>query len=240
MGQEIAVQAQAATALGTVTPYSLTSLTALVPDWLGRGLFEDSDFALPANMPTDGPKQLRDIALRFRESLEIRPTREDLDTILGELRLRTNIRNEGVDESRARFRILRDDCRAHATEVLREACAAYARENKFFPAGYGELLPFITKAENARSRTAYHLRRAAEKADAEIELRRKIADDPVPPEEFAALLADMDRKIGAAATETKKRDYSNLQIPTVEAYMEMGVSREDAEAAVATLKAGRA
>ena len=52
MGQEIAIQHQGSTALASATPFSLTSLMALVPDWLHRGLFEDDHFALPQVIPT--------------------------------------------------------------------------------------------------------------------------------------------------------------------------------------------
>ncbi|EQA97295.1 hypothetical protein [Sphingobium sp. HDIP04] len=210
---------------------------ANVPDWLGRDLFENGPFALPATIPADGPRQLREVAQRFRDSLAERAVRETvghceekdertgekrivpiisdpLDQILGELRLRTTTRNESQDEARARFRILRDDCRPHCLEAVREAAMAYAKQNKFFPAGIGELLPYIRMAEGQRERTMNRLLDAARRAEEELAERKRIADDPVDPAEVTALLNEMAAVSGHKVNQGAKKDYSNLRMPT--------------------------
>lgn len=203
----------------------------MVPDWLGRDLFENGPFSLPASIPHDAPRQLRDIAARFRASLADRAVREvtgqrevngrtvpiisdPLDQILGELRLRTTVRNESADEAKARFRILRDDCRPHCLEAVREAAIAYAKQNRFFPAGIGELLPFIRVAEGQRERTMNRLLDAARKAEAELAERKRLADDPIDPAEVTALLAEMAQAAGMNANEGGKRDYANMKMPS--------------------------
>jgi hypothetical protein len=237
MGQEIAIQTHGSTALASVTPFSLTSLLATVPDWLGRDLFENGPFSLPAQIPADGPRQLRDVAQRFRDSLGERAVREmvgqrpvekdgetsmvpiisdPLDQILGELRLRTIPRNEGDEESKARFRILRDDCRPHCLEAVREASMAYAKKHKFFPAGIGELLPFIRAAEGQRERTMNRLLDAARRAEEELAERKRVADDPVDPDEVSALLSELSAASGRKVNQGVKKDYSNLRMPTAE------------------------
>lgn len=233
MGQEIAIQTTGTLAADTATPFSEDSLLAMVPDWLGRDLFENGPYSLPAQIPADGPAQLRLVADRFRASLAERARRENvgtrevdgrtvpviadpLDQILGELRLRTTIRNESADEAKARFRILRDDCRVHCLEAVREAALAYARKNKFFPGGIGELMPFIRVAEGRRERTMHRLLDAARKAEDELAERKRIKDDPVDPAEVTALLNEMSAAAGERANEGRKRDYSNLRKPSAD------------------------
>lgn len=230
MGQEIAIQTAASTALASATPFSLTSLLAMVPDWLGRDLFESGPYSLPQHIPADGPAQLRLVADRFRTALAERAVREvvgqkdvkgqvvpvisdPLDEILGELRLRTTVRNESHDESRARFRILRDDCRLHSLEAVREAAMAYAKQNKFFPAGIGELLPYIRMAEGQRQRIMNRLLDAARRAEDELGERNRLAADPVDPAEVSALLNELRDAAKLHANEGQKRDYSNLRTP---------------------------
>lgn len=232
MGQEIVVQERGNTALASATPYSLTSLQALVPEWLSRDLFSESDFTLPQIIPDDGPRQLRYVAQKFNDALEERAVREvrghgddkivvdPLDTILGELRLRTTIRNESADEARGRFRILREDCRQHPTEVIRDACMAYAtapaKGNRFFPSGYGELLPYIKTALNVRHRTMYQLRKAADEAEKLQAERQRLADDPVDPAAVSQLIADLEAAALERSKDNRKRDYSNLRMPSAE------------------------
>jgi hypothetical protein len=201
------------TVMVSATPYSLESLEKLVPDWLGRDMF-DLDFVLPAVIPDDGPRRLRNVAARFENSLQDRPNDDDLDHILGELMLRTVVRNEGSVETISRFELLKRDCRSHPTEALREAAFAYAKENKFFPAGYGELLPFIMKAQNARSGRITQLRRAAKQAETELANRQRLHDDPVDPEAVSALVRELEAAANERSKDTKKRDYSNLRMPT--------------------------
>lgn len=208
---------------------------ALIPSWLNRGLFEDDHFALPQTIPPGGPKQLRDVAQRFRDSLddfavrrfvreeeveEGKPPRrifdDPMDTILGELRLRTMIRQESRDEANARFRLLRDDCRQHPTEVVREAAKAYAAKNKFFPAGYAELRPFIMPAENKRARTMHRLLSTADTAETIMERQARVDADPVDPAEVTALLAEMHAAGAAKVNEGRKKDYSNLRQPSAD------------------------
>lgn len=232
MGQEIAVRQETNIATGFVTPYSMTSLLALVPDWLGNDLFEPERYSLPQIIPENGPRQLRAAAERFMDSLHDFPERrflgerlvdgqtkrmfdDPLDFILGEMRLRTIPRNESGDEARGRFRLLRDDCRRHATEVVREAALAYAAKNKFFPAGYSEFRPYILAAENTRSRRAYNLRKLAKEAE-EIAAKKLTNDDPADPAEVAALVAELQAKAGISANDGKRKDYSNLQTPTAD------------------------
>lgn len=233
MGQEIAVRSQGSTALTSATPFSMTSLSALVPDWLGRGLFEDDHYALPQIIPADGPKQLRDVAQRFHDSLNDFPVRrvaseamvegklvrtfdDPLDQILGELRLRTRIRREHQEEARARFRLLRDDCRQHPTETVREGAIAYGAKNRFFPDGYAEIRPFIVAAENRRSRTMHRLLSTATEAEREMERRRQVAEDPVDPAEVTALLEELHAAGAARSGEGRKKDYSNLRAPSAD------------------------
>lgn len=206
----------------------------MVPDWLGEGLFEDIAYALPAQIPTDGPRQLRDVAQRFRDSLDERAVREvvgqregddgrkhpliadPLDNILAELRLRTTVRNETRQEAESRFKLLRDDCRPHCLEAIREGALAYAKANRFFPAGYGELLPFIRAAEGDRQRTMSKLLDAAKRAEAELAERKRLADDPVDPAEVAAFVKEMESAAGMRTEDTKRKDYSNLRKPSAE------------------------
>lgn len=204
----------------------------MVPSWLGRGLFEDVAYAMPAQIPADGPRQLRDVAQRFRDSLSERAVREvigqregedgkvhplisdPLDNILAELRLRTTVRNESRSEAESRFKLLRDDCRPHCLEAIREGAMAYAKANKFFPAGYGELLPYIRAAESERQRTMSKLLEAAKRAEEELAERKRLKDDPVDPAEVAAFVKEMESAAGMRAEDTKKRDYSNLRQPS--------------------------
>ena len=235
MGQEIAIQRQGSMALASETPFSLTSLMALVPDWLNRGLFEDDHFALPQVIPAGGPKQLRDVAQRFRDSLsdfavrrfvreeiveEGKPPRrifdDPLDQILGELRLRTIIRQEHQEEARARFRLLRDDCRKHPTEAVREGACAYAAKNKFFPAGYAEIRPFIMSAENKRARAMHRLLQTADKAETLMERQARVDADPVDPAEVKALLDELHAAGAGKSTEGRKKDYSNVRMPSAD------------------------
>ena len=206
----------------------------MVPDWLTVGLFEDIAYAMPAQIPVDGPRQLRDVAQRFRDSLAERAIREvvgkttdedgksrpiiadPLDNILAELRLRTTVRNESRREAESRFKILRDDCRPHCLEAIREGAFAYAKVNRFFPAGYGELLPFIRAAEGERQRIMHKLLDAAKRAEAELAERRRLADDPVNPDEVAAFVKEMEAAAGLRAEDTKRKDYSNLRQPSAE------------------------
>lgn len=235
MGQEIAIKpAQAVTAGNTETPFSITSLKAMVPDWLGEGLFEDIAYSMPAQIPSDGPRQLRDVAKRFRDSLDERAVREvighredeegkahpliadPLDNILAELRLRTTVRNESRQEAESRFKLLRDDCRPHCLEAIREGAKAYAKSNRFFPSGYGELLPYIGVAEGERQRTMSKLLDAAKRAEAELAERKRLADDPVDPAEVAAFVKEMESAAGMRDESAKRKDYSNLRKPSAE------------------------
>lgn len=226
MGQEIAVRTEGNTALTSVTPYSLTSLEKLIPDWIMRGLFDDGMFELPVAIPADGPQQIRAAVAQYQASLTTLADRGSLDQILGELRLRTAIRNESVDEQRARYRILRSDCAEHCLEAVREACKTYAQENKFFPVGFGELKPYIVRYENYRSRRIVQLNRAAEAADKAQRQHKAMRDNPVSDEQWAELWDKIGGKPDGFA------DKPERPIPTVADYLELGLSQADAEALV--------
>lgn len=215
MAQEMVRNDQQATSIATssATPFSLESMEKLVPDWLGRDMF-DGDFALPASIPADGPSRLRRVAERFSASLEQRPTSDELDMILGGLRLRTNVKKEHAVEAASRFEILKSDCAKHCTEAIREAALTYAHRSKFFPAGYSELAPYIVNAENRRSARRHQLLKAAAAAEKELSERKRLADDPVDPAEVAALVKEMEAAAQMQSSDAKRRDYSNLRMPS--------------------------
>lgn len=224
----------------SATPYSLTSLLAFVPDWLGHDLFDTDRYSLPQIVPEDGVRQLRDAARRFDDSLNDFAERrflgerrdedggmrrifdDPMDQILGELRLRTMIRNEHQEEVRGRFRLLRDDCRRHAVEVVREACLAYAAEEKFFPGGYAEIRPYILKAQGTRSRLSHNLKQLAKEAERIAERRLRGDDEPVDPEEVRTLVEEMqraarERSVGVGNEPRRKPvDTSRLRTPTAD------------------------
>lgn len=230
MGQEIAVQQAGSSALASVTPYSLTSLESLVPEWVQRDLFDDGVLSLPAHIPADGPSQLIDVAAQFRASLETLSDNASLNAILGELRLRTVTRNESEDEQRARFRLLREDCTGKCLEAVREGARAYAQDNKFFPAGLAELLPYIRAAENKRAKLMYRLTRLADEAEKELKQRAAYRRDPVPPGAFDELLGKLGQSMQEKGQEARKRDYSQLREPTYEDLIELGIAPDTARA----------
>jgi len=217
--------------VASATPFSATSLSAAIPDWLQRDLVSGTTWYLPAKYPDDAPRQLRAAAQRFRESMTQRSAHDERTALLGELRLRTATRNENADEARARFRLLRDDCSHLPTDVLREAVNAYGREKKFFPVGYSELAPYVAKAQHFRNSAAYHLAKLADEAEHALKERARLAADPLTPEAIEEIKAQVERELGRPC-ESLRAIADNLRShipagpprkPTRQDYIDLGV-----------------
>lgn len=99
---------------------------------------------------------------------------------------------------------------------MREGACAYAAKNKFFPAGYAEIRPFIMSAENKRARTMHRLLQTADKAETLMERQARVDADPVDPAEVKALLDELHAAGAGKSTEGRKKDYSNVRMPSAD------------------------
>jgi hypothetical protein len=215
---------QAATPTACATPFSTRSLEAALPEWLDRSLIEDDIFYLPARLPDGCSFTLKRAADQFARAIDQRCTHQERTSILGELRLRTLPRDESRDEAIGRFRLLRDDLREQPTDVLREAVEAYAAENKFFPAGAGELLPYCRAISGRRHRIRWRLDQLAKEAEKREADERRRREDPLTPDEARAII---ERHCPWVREERAEREVVRHEgpprVPTRDDYIALGV-----------------
>lgn len=233
MGTELVTAPQASTPIACATRFSTTSLEAAIPAWLDRDLVDADTFHLPATLPDGAAMELSRVADDYRQSLAVPASHDDRTATLGELRLKTATRNENEEEARARFRLLRAELADVPIEILREACSAYARSNRFFPSGPAEILPLVKAIVHRRQRTAWRLRQLAKHAIEQEQERTRLERDPLTPEAAAAIIEEFGLR---PETAERIRPSGPARRPTVEDYVEMGVDRETAERCLAERK----
>lgn len=173
---------------------------------------------------------LRKVADLYARSLDHRSEHNERTAILAEARLRLIVRDEAVEEARARFRILRDDLADVPPDVLREAVAAYARENKFFPAGHGELRPYTDRLLAQRRRTRWRLHRLADEAEKRAEEERRRTEDPLTPNEAARIIDEVCPFVRQGDAPKPVRHDGPPRNPTRADYLALGVSADALDA----------
>lgn len=150
---------------------------------------------------------------------------DERTAVLGELRLKTITREENQQEARARFRLLRQAVEHVPLDILSEAAAKYATENKWFPTAITELLAYVSPIMADRRRTAHRLLRLADEADAQAAQARRLKDDPLTPEAAAAIIEEFNLRPESAERIT--RHEGPPRIPTHEDYIALGVDPAD-------------
>lgn len=187
----------------------------LIPAWVDLSDLDAQQFHMPQVPPGQGD------ALRAASNAYLAAQRPSDHTqrqaILGELRLKTISRNEGDQETIARFRLLCDDLADVPADTLRQACKAYANTPgaRYFPTA-GELRAFTGPLMTENHARAYRLKLMAKESDKAFR-----DEDRCTPEQAAAILAEF----GIKGEQAKKltNHLGPPRNPTREDYIAMGV-----------------
>lgn len=157
----------------------------------------------------------------------------DYDMVLAQLAMRTAKRKEDESMTGARYEILVKDLSKFSPATVAEACYEYAHHTKWWPDGIADLMPFLEKVESRRKGLPllmHILANEARRRRDEIERKRKVADQkPITAEEFRAAMVG----VGVLVDEGQMASRPQRKMPTVQDYMDTGLTRRAAEAAVA-------
>lgn len=184
------------------TRFSTTSLEAMIPDWLPRGLVTSQVYLEGPPLPDGAAAAIAAAAEQWVASVRTPATHDQRTAVLGDLRLMTVTRDENREEARARFRKLREHVADVPIEVLVEACERYARENKFFPV-VAELVSYTAAIMGQRARMAHRLKRIADDAARAEAERKRLAEDPLTPEAAEAIMAEFGIRRSALPEEIR-------------------------------------
>lgn len=180
-------------------------------------------YGYPSNcIPPNAGPALRQAAHSLTELLTP-ASPEDRHKILMALRAGTITRAENQKEALASFKLLRAHLADFPLDILQRGCHAYINRHgaRHFPRSAGELRPFLDGPLFARKRRISLLNRLADQCDAEDAERARLAADPLTPERAREILAEE----GLAYAD----DPPPPRNPTVEDYLNLGLTPEEAE-----------